>query len=64
VFGMGEGPLEVLMSLICIRWFEESDPIFPTLEVSFGFTAASGMLGAAVGELISLISLFLPCAKV
>jgi hypothetical protein len=46
---MGEGPLEVLMSLICIRWFEESDPLFPTLEISFGFTAASGMFGAAAG---------------
>lgn len=49
IFGIGEGPLEVLMTLICMRWFLENDPIAPTLEVSFGFTSAAGMLGAAAG---------------
>ena len=46
VFGIGEGPLEVLMTLICMRWFTENDPIAPTLEFSFGVTSAAGISNA------------------
>lgn len=42
---VGTGPIEILMALILMRWFQENDVLHPTLEFSFGFTAASGMLG-------------------
>jgi hypothetical protein len=41
IFGSGEGPLEVLMALVLLRWFVENDPLWPTLEFAFGVTAAS-----------------------
>lgn len=49
IFGVGEGPLEVLMSLIKLRWFVENDIFSPTLELAFGVSAAAGMLGGSAG---------------
>jgi len=52
LFGLGEGPLEVVMELIAMRWFEstedgeEHNP--PSLEVAFGVSSASGLAGALV----------------
>lgn len=36
LFGLGEGPLEIVMELICMRWFKEGDSAPPSLEFAFG----------------------------
>jgi hypothetical protein len=55
LFGFGEGPLEVVMELIAMRWFEsvEENPgntPSPSLEFAFGFNSAFGLAGAVVGR--------------
>lgn len=59
LFGLGEGPLEVMMELIAMRWFEsvEANPghtLPPSLEFAFGFNSAFGLAGALVCMPISI----------
>lgn len=49
LFGLGEGPLEIVMELICMRWFKEGDSAPPSLEFAFGVGSSAGMLGGVAG---------------
>eukprot|EP01126_Amoeba_proteus_P010354 TRINITY_DN14020_c0_g2_i8.p1 TRINITY_DN14020_c0_g2~~TRINITY_DN14020_c0_g2_i8.p1 ORF type:complete len:481 (+),score=71.57 TRINITY_DN14020_c0_g2_i8:458-1900(+) len=48
LFGLGEGPLEVVMELIAMRWFEPEGPrsSVPSLELAFGVNSGFGLAGS------------------